>query len=202
MRTSPSSLRVEAFLALVTLFCGSSARAQTSARTAPVDLVHLVQTAETIVRGQVLSTRLEPHPQFPNLQTAVVTISVTKLLKGDAKSTLVFRQYVWDSNDFLSAAGYRKAGELLLFLNPVSAYGLTSPVGLDQGRFRIIRDPKGNRYAVNGRDNFGLFTQVVQTAGNLGVISKQARDMLAKPGGQAPLDAFEETIRALARSSR
>lgn len=204
MRTLyPSSLRVPLLVCSFLIFCTTPIRGQTTARTASADLAQLVLGAQTIVRGQVLSARIEPHPQFPNLQTVVVTVSVTKVLKGEAASALVFRQYVWDVADLQSAAGYRKAGELLLFLNPVSAYGLTSPVGLDQGRFRILRDVKGNRFALNGRGNSGLFIDIANKVGNLGVIvSKQAREMLAKPAGRAPLDAFEETIQALARGSR
>jgi len=71
-----------------------------------VDLAQLVQSAQVIVRGQVLSAKIEPHPQFPNLQTVVVTLAVSKTLKGNANSTFVFRQYVWDFNDVPSAAGY------------------------------------------------------------------------------------------------
>jgi hypothetical protein len=178
----------------------SPLRGQSGAHTASVDLAQLVQSAQTIVRGQVLSAKIEPHPQFPNLQTVVVTLAVTKLLKGEAKSNLVFRQYIWDPDDFPSAAGYQKAGELLLFLNPVSPYGLTSPVGLEQGRFRVLHDAKGNRYALNGRDNFGLFAQVADKAVTHGAtFTKQAREMLAKPAGRAPLDIFEETIQALVK---
>jgi len=73
-----------------------------------------------------------------------------------------------------------KAGELLLFLNPVSTYGLTSPVGLDQGRFRVVSDDKGNRYALNGRGNLGLFAQVTAKTAPHGItFSKQAMAMLA-----------------------
>jgi hypothetical protein len=192
-----------AAVCLLVLAAYSPLSGQSGAHTASVDLAQLVQGAQTIVRGQVLSAKIEPHPQFPNLQTVVVTLAVTRLFKGDAKSQLVFRQYVWDPGDFHSAAGYQKAGELLLFLNPVSPYGLTSPVGLEQGRFRVLRDAKGNRYALNGKGNFGLFAQVADKAGIRGAsLTKQAREILAKPAGQAPLDAFEEIIQALATVSR
>jgi hypothetical protein len=197
----PFPTLVAACLLALTVY--SPLSGQSGAQTAAVDLAQLVQSAQTIVRGQVLSAKIEPHPQFPSLQTVVVTLAVTKLFKGDAKSQLVFRQYVWDLGDFRSATGYQKAGELLLFLNPVSPYGLTSPVGLEQGRFRVLHDAKGNRYALNGRGNFGLFSQVADKASIRGVtFTKQAKEILAKPAGQVPLDAFEEIIRALATVSR
>jgi hypothetical protein len=183
---------------LLTLLVCPTVLAQSGAHTVPVDFDALVQSAQTIVRGQVTSAKVEPHPQFSNLQTVVVTLTVTKVLKGEATSTITFRQYLWNARDLPAFAGYKGAGELLLFLNPVSPYGLTSPVGLEQVRFRILRDAKGNRYALNGRGNLGLFSQVESKASSRGLtFSKSVKDMLAKPGGQVPLDVFEEAVHAL-----
>ena len=177
----------------------SDAYSQQHAQTAPADLDQLVQNADTILRGEVISATIEPHPQFSNIQTVVVTISVKRVLKGEAPATYTFRQFVWDIRDVADAAGYRKAGELLLFLNPNSPYGLTSPVGLDQGRFRVMHDQKGNRFAANGRANLGLFNQVPSKAASRGVtFSRQAQAMMAKPQRQVPLDSLEDAIVTLA----
>jgi hypothetical protein len=185
------------------LCCASPGYAQQGAQTVSADLDQLVRSAGTILRGQVISVNVEPHPQFPNLQTVVVTISVARVLKGEAASTFTFRQFIWDRGVTSDAAGYRKSGELLLLLNPVSPYGLTSPVGLEQGRFRVVRDAKGKGFAVNGRANFGLFQQVVNKASSRGIsFSRQAEVMMAKPSGQASLDALEEAIITLAGASK
>jgi len=185
---------------IVGLFLFSSgAYSQQHAQTAPADLDQLVQNAAVILRGEVISAAIERHPQFSNIQTVVVTISVKRVLKGEAPAIYTFRQFVWDMRDAADAAGYRKAGELLLFLNPNSSYGLTSPVGLDQGRFQVSHDPKGNRFAVNGRGNLGLFNQVPSKAASRGVtFSRQAQAMMAKPQRQVPLDSLEEAIITLA----
>ncbi len=135
------------------LLLAHAARSQSSATVAQADLNYLVENAQTIVRGNVVSTVLEPHPQFENLQTVVVTIAVAKTFKGQAVATLTFRQYVWNVKDVTGASGYHKSQELLLFLNPTSVYGLTSPVGMEQGHFRVLHDKQGNRYAMNGRGN-------------------------------------------------
>jgi hypothetical protein len=167
--------------------------------TAQADLDQLVQSAQNIVRGQVVSARIEPHPQFPNLQTLVVTISVTKVLKGAAGSTLTFRQLQLDTLDASSLAGYKGAGEVLLFLNPVSQYGLTSTVGLEQGRFHVLSDAKGNRYVMNGRGNRGLFSPVSAKATARGItLSRSVQQMLANTGEKAALDSFEEAVHVLA----
>jgi hypothetical protein len=188
---------VRPLLPLLILLC-SPAYPQGGANTAPADLDTLVHDAQTIVRGQVTSAKVEPHPQFSNLQTVVVTLTVNKMLKGEVASSITFRQYLWDARELPVIGGYKGAGEVLLFLNPVSPYGLTSPVGLEQGRFRILRDAKGNRYALNGRGNLGLFNQVESKATSRGLIfSKSVKDMLARPSGQVPLDVFEEAVHTL-----
>jgi hypothetical protein len=157
----------------------------------------LVQRASTIVRGNVISAKVELHPQFANLQTVVVTIAVSKVLKGTAPATYTFRQFLLEAKDTSDTGGYRKTGELLL-LNPVSQYGLTSPVGMDQGRFRVVRDRHGKGIAVNGRSNIGLFDQLASKAAARGVsFSPRAQSMLAKPANQASLDSLEDTIVAL-----
>jgi hypothetical protein len=187
----------------VFLFLGSGFPAKTAAqqgaRTAQANLNQLVQGAHTILRGFVVSAKVEPHPQFSNLQTVVVTMQVSRVLKGEAATTYTFRQFVWDDRDLGNGAGYQKAGELLLFLNPVSQYGLTSPVGLEQGRFRVTRDAKGKGSAVNGRGNIGLFQGVPAKASEHGIaLSRAAQTMMQKSTGQAQLDALEDTIVRLA----
>lgn len=190
-------------LGVCLLGCPSAALAQHGALTASANLDQLVKSAGTILRGHVVSVVVEPHPQFSNLDTVVVTISVNRVLKGEPSTRFSFRQFVWDKRDAAAAAGYRKAGELLLFLNPISAYGLTSPVGLEQGRFQVVRDAKGNAVAINGRANFGLFQQVVNTASSRGVsFSRKAAVMMAKPSGPASLDALEEAIITLAGANK
>jgi hypothetical protein len=191
-------------LTLLVLFCFvAPAFSQEGATAAQADLDQLVERAQIIVRGQVKSVTIEPHPQFPNLQTVVITLSVTRVLKGAAGPTLIFRQFQWDSRDASNLAGYKGAGEVLLFLNPVSQYGLTSTVGLEQGHFRVLPDGKGNRYVVNGRANLGLFNQVPAKAAARGVaFSKPVQEMLANSQGRASLESFEEAVRTLAGSPK
>jgi hypothetical protein len=185
-------------LALNAVFLPQVAFAQRTATVAPASLDRLVNTAETIIRGSVVSAVVEPHPEFANLQTVVVTISVSEVLKGQAGKTYTFRQIDLNARD-LPGGGYGKSQELLLLLNPVSEYGLSSPVGLEQGRFRVFRDKKGNRIALNGWNNLGLFSDVASQASSHGVaLSARAKAMLAKPSAQASLDDLEDAIRSLA----
>lgn len=131
--------------------------AQRGALVQPRNLAELVSQSATIVRGHILSARVEPHPDLTNLWTVVVTLRVTETLKGQVGETFAFRQFIWDVRDRHNAAGYSKGQDLLILFNPVTRYGLTTPAGLDQGRFRISRDPLGREVVVNGRGNAGLF---------------------------------------------
>jgi len=191
------------FILLSVLLLVAPAFSQGGGSTAQADLDQLVQSAESIVRGQVTSVTIEPHPQFPNLQTVLVTMSVSKVLKGSVGSTLTFRQFVWDARDASVLARYKGAGEVVFFLNPVSRYGLTSPVGLEQGRFRVIRDQTGARYVVNGRGNLGLFNLVSEKATSRGItLSKPVRQLLTGASEKASLDSFEAAVQTLAAVPR
>lgn len=48
-------------------------------------------------------------------------------------------------------------------------YGLASPAGVEQGRFRILRDSSGNVMALNGYDNLGLFRGLETQAQKKGI---------------------------------
>ena len=190
---------VSLLVALGLLF-GLPARAQRGGLAAQQTLVDLVDRAGTIVHGQVVFARVEPHPDFPNLTTVVVTLRVQETLKGQAGETFTFRQYVWDLRDRTDAAGYRKGGELLLFLTPTSEAGLSSPVGLGQGRFRLMRDEKGNGYIVNETGNHGLFRNLRSALQTRGVaVTDEQRNWIEKQrGGPVPFQDVRALVRLIA----
>ena len=149
--------------------------AQRSARVAPHSLDELVQRSAVIVRGHVMSTTVERHPQFSNLNTIVVTIRVEEALKGNPGRTYSFRQFIWDPRDIRDAAGYRKGEELLMLMNASNEHGLTSPVGLGQGRFHIVRDAHGQVGAQNELGNAGLFRSMEARQDQQRGLSAEAR---------------------------
>jgi hypothetical protein len=185
---------------LAPLMICSEALAQRGTRTAPQTLDQLTQQAELIVRGSVVSARVEPHPQFKNLFTVLVTMNVDSTLKGTAGKTLQFRQYIWDIRDKIDGARYTKGSELLLMLGPVSPYGLRSPVGLEQGRFRILREPSGKVTAVNGTANLALLNVSPQAKAHLS--ARAAALVKQKPQGPLALADLEDAIRSFAGGTR
>lgn len=199
MRKRIWSTSVYGALAALGLLC-ATAVGQRGALTAPRSLDQLSAEARLIVQGYVTSAKVEPHPQLKNLMTVVITVQVEDTLKGPAQKSLQFRQYIWDMRDQLDAASYSKGQEWLLLLGPVSPYGLTSPVGLEQGRFRILRDASGQATAVNGRGNAGLFQATAQRAQTQGLQLSPRVSALTRQTGAAPvpLNDLKDAIRAFA----
>ena len=187
-----------AFAIAATLLLAAPAFAQRGALTVPRDLQQMSERAADIFRGTVVSARVEKHPELTNLDTVVVTLRVRETLKGDARGMFTFRQYIWDIRDRWDAAGYRKGQELLLVLNSPTRYGLTSPVGIEQGRFRIRPDGKGGFLALNGTGNAHLFDGVAAMAGEKGVAltQKQAALVAKHRGGPVELSELMTMFRA------
>ena len=176
--------------------------AQRGAFTVPRNLDQLTDRAADIVRGTVVSAHVEKHPELGNLDTVVVTLRVRETLKGQARNIFTFRQYIWDIRDELDAAGYAKGQELLLLMIAPSRYGLSSPAGMDQGRFRIERDRSGREFAVNGHGNIRLFDGLRAEAAKEGVALSPSQASLVTKHRQGPVDALElaALIRELARN--
>jgi hypothetical protein len=195
------------FLRLVPLLVATSSLAQRGAVVHPADLAELTDRAQTIIRARVVSARLEPHPQFKDLQTVVLTLAVKEAYKGNPSSTMTIRQFVWDIRDKMDSMGYRKGQEYILFLNPTTRYGLTSTTGLDQGRFRISTDSAGNEVVANSAGNYGLLggSNTVEWAAkpssgtvksNTAQPPSTATSVAALPDGTIPVTNFVKAIKS------
>ncbi|HEU5182228.1 MAG TPA: hypothetical protein VFW45_15695, partial [Candidatus Polarisedimenticolia bacterium] len=68
--------------------------------------------------------------------------------------------------------GFHEGEKVVLFLYPESRSGLTSPVGLGQGKFLRVSGKDGKEIAVNGFGNRGLLhgmsPRAVERLGSLG----------------------------------
>jgi hypothetical protein len=154
-----------------------SAAAQRGALTVHQNLQQLTDEAAIIVRARVVSAKVEPHPQLRGLTTVVVRLQVAETLKGPGRRTYTFRQYVWDIRDKMDGAMYRKGEDLILFLNAPNEHGLSAPIGLEQGQFRVMRDAAGREVAVNGRGNHRLLEGVKERV-ELGALSSSQQQLI------------------------
>jgi hypothetical protein len=171
---------------LVSISVGMPA-AQRGALTASRNLDDLAAEAGVIVRGRIVSTRVEPHPQFSALWTVVVTMQVDEAIKGQIGNSYSFRQFIWDPRDRQDAAGYQKGQRLLLLLTAPNSNGLSSPVGLEQGLFHLSTDTVGSVYATNGRNNVGLLSGVASRAAAKGIRLAPRSEALVSAPRQGPL---------------
>ncbi len=195
--------RVLSFAFVLSLACSlaaAPAQAQRGAITVRQNLAGLVDEAAVIVRGSVVSAHAEPHPQLENLYTVVVTLRVERTLKGKAGGTFTFRQFIWDVRDRYDAAGYKKGQYVLLLVTRPSEYGLSSPVGLEQGRFRLVAVAGGQWLAVNGAGNQSLWRGLRSALTERGIAlpSRLEQIVTEEPAAPIPLDDLEEIIVALA----
>lgn len=150
-----------AFL-LLTAAQPPGAWAQKSARVLHRNIAQLVDKADVIFRGEVTSAYVEPHPTR-KIRTVVVTLKVQEVLKGQVGTEYTFRQYLWDPRDTRSKLDYGPGQQYVLLMRNPNPDGLSSPSGMEQGRFRLTTDAAGNVTATNAYDNVGLLRQVDQT---------------------------------------
>lgn len=188
-------------LSILCFFGPSPCESQATARTVSRTIDQLIAESDRIVHGFVLSTKIEPHPTLHNLMTEVVTMQVADTYKGQSPKTLTFRQYVWNIERGKTVSDYPKGQELVLLLRPVSEYGLTSPAGLEQGRFRITLDASHRSVAINGRGNVGLFEHIEENARAARVsLSPHLTTVVRQRPVALPLADLEQIIRTFARS--
>lgn len=174
---------------LATLVLAAPAWAQQGALTVSRNLQQLTERAAFIVRGNVVSAHVEKHPQFTGLHTVVVTLHVRETLKGTSQPSFTFRQYVWDIRSRMGYTDYRKGDDMLLLMNAPNRYGLSSPAGMDQGRFRILRDSAGREVAVNGHGNAGLFEGMTVLPAKAGTTLAPASQRLLQARPAGPIEA-------------
>jgi hypothetical protein len=86
---------------------------------------------------------------------------------------------------------------LLILIKP-SKFGLTSPAGMEQGRFRIETVGAGKPSATNGFRNAGLFRGLDSQLKAKGIrIASGAQEMITKPGANpVSLDDLKSLIRS------
>lgn len=185
------------------LFLVLTSQAQRGARTKIVGLDELTARSTQIVRGTVTTAHVEPHPQFQNLNTVVVTFRVEKTLKGAGGQQIQFRQYIWDVRDLKDEAIYSRGERLVLMLGPVSQIGLRSPVGLGQGRFKIVKAATGEETAVNETGNSQMFNTASarKSAAAMGISSNAVRMVNENRGGPMRLEDFEKVVQGFVKNA-
>lgn len=194
----PRGVAAACLAALLALALIPAATAQRGARVLQRNLPELVDDAYTIVVGRVTSVRSELHPQFRAIQNVVVTLDVSEVWKGKADKQFTIRLFVDDPIDQKTNLGYRIGQQFLLFMTQPSKYGMSSPAGLEQGRFLIQEDAQGNRSVTNGLNNMGLFRNIERTpAFKAGLNAAAQKAVEDHRSGGISLGEMKEMVRIL-----
>jgi hypothetical protein len=169
----------------------------------PVNLVYLAQRADVIVHGIVMDVVQESLPEYPNIPTVKVTLEVKSMLRGPAGDTYTFREVFLGLRAKTGGKSYRVGQELLLFLPIPSKYGLSSPVGNEQGRFHITRNRAGDPVVVNESGNIGLFKNVAEVSSIAGKpLTESQLRATAADRGPVQLDEFVSLLQNLMLTPR
>lgn len=167
------------------------------------NLAYLTRRAGVIVQGRVVNVRYEPLPGYSHIPTVRVTLQVQQMLRGPAGGDYTFRQMLPPLRAQASKYKYAVGQDLMLFLPTPSRYGLSSPLGHEQGTFRIRRDPQGHAFIANELNNARLFRGVQRDAAEQGMtLSKSQLQLSDTASGPVSLDRFTSLVRSLAALPR
>ncbi|MGH9868012.1 MAG: hypothetical protein ACREAA_07615 [Candidatus Polarisedimenticolia bacterium] len=125
----------------------------------PVDLEQMTSRAARIFSGRCTGSRVERDPTLQR-DVVVATFRVQRAVKGVEGHTVTVRMLASPSaaqgDEAPGVPSFKTGEEVVLFLYGDSPLGLTSPVGLGQGRFRIFKDKQGRKVALNDFANARL----------------------------------------------
>jgi hypothetical protein len=139
------------------------ARAGTAVR---LDLKGLVDSAASCLEARVLASRVELD--LHGRPCTRLSLSVTRDLIAPSAGSLDVRipGGILPDGSGLVLAGmpsFAPGEEILLFLSEESTAGLRVPVGLAQGKFRIVRDARGVRTLLREEGELELFDPASST---------------------------------------
>ncbi|MBN1570565.1 MAG: hypothetical protein JXA73_22165 [Acidobacteria bacterium] len=164
----------------------------------PVNLAYLSQRADVIMQGRITKVVQEPMPGYPNIPTVAVTVTVDQSLRGTKAKTYTFREVLFGLKPRAGKRVYSVGQQMLLFLPSPSQYGLSSPIGIGQGRFHISSDSRGRTTVTNEHSNAGLFRGVDETARKAGKkLTAGQLKLTETERGPVELDEFVSLVKSL-----
>jgi len=136
----------------VTAFCSLQAGATS---VLPVSLQQLSSAAELIFHGTAISNEVRLDEVSGRVAT-FTTFAVTDVIKGVAGDTHTIKQIGGQlpgsrvRQIIRGVPRFSVGAEYVVFLPPASSLGFSSPIGLSQGRFRVLQH-NGEAVVSNGR---------------------------------------------------
>lgn len=179
---------------LFLVFCTCNLTAQ---RSVSMNIERLVRDAGMIFAGRVINVETGERDKDMNLFVTHYTFLVTEKMYGVESDTIVINQYGGeaDGQEFYpkGVPRFYEGEDVLVFFYPPSKIGMSSPVGMDQGKFMIRYSEKEKRLVVaNKLGNENLFRGVKR----VDKIAETEWLKMRKPG-ELPYSEFSETVREL-----
>ncbi len=127
----------------------------------PVNLEQMSDRAATIFSGRCIDVSYGRHPTL-GIEVTLATFEVDRAIKGEVGDTVTVTLFGGkatggNATTVIGRPSFAVGEELVLFLYGESSVGLSSPVGLGQGKFNVFTDKQGNKIAVNEFGNKNLF---------------------------------------------
>jgi hypothetical protein len=162
----------------------------------PLPLDELIDSSAVIIEGTCIDNRVELDAGTGFVVTHT-TFEVRDTLKGRAAARHVIKQIGGTLPD--GSASYNVSGvptfsvgnDYVVFLAGVSQLGFSSPLGLAQGRFNVLRSPDGSKVS-NGRD-FRAMTAATEGLVLPGTVARALAESAA-PIREMALDDFKHIV--------
>ena len=164
-----------------------------------INLFEMVRAADRVFWGRCLQAETGREAST-GLPVTTYAFEVIRGIKGThAGESIQFRQLSGGPTGAIRGLPeFSRGQEILLFLYPDSRLGLTSPVGLDQGMFRVGKGGREGRTVLNRVGNANLLhrSNAMQIRGSTLSAEEQAA---LRPGAPISLDRFESVVRRIDR---
>ena len=173
-----------------------------------LNLEDMVARADRIVVGTVVKVSDDETTGEKAYPTTVIEFSVSDTLKGQHAKTVKLRQLSNRKKTRLSAMiqlpVFHPGETVVVFLSKPSPIGMTSPVGFEQGVFRVPTKPGSkpskNSPVLNGTQNHDLLAKV--TSSKLKAYAKQKKIDPVKGGRPVTLGQLKEMIGLVEKAPR
>lgn len=158
----------------------------------------LATLAERIFVGVCISVE---ENRDGNMLYTEYTFEVLQNIKGVNSGTLVFRQFgrAKGVGSVIGMPAYDRGKKYMLFLRHDSEYGLTSPIGLGQGAFQIVKREDGVEQASNTFGNSGLFHRMDAKSPQYAPLNAREKSLMTTTRGTVDFNSFVGLLQKLAR---
>ena len=166
---------------IVFLILGLAVHAH-AVRVRQVSLEDMASSAKVVFEGECTG-KVSQFDKDLGQEIYLFTFRVDRVLKGDPGKTYVVKvmKLLADQKQITT---FEKGEKLVLFLRGESRLGFSCPVGLGQGRFKVVDSGDGKKEVINENQNRGLL-KGMKSRNKMRVLSGEDTAVLNESG---PLD--------------